>query len=320
MRPPTRLHIVSPVYHDSASYEILHARINECLDADAELHWLERRFTVVDDTAGADRELDRVAHELGVTVICPPFNLGHQRALVYGLRALASEIGEDDVVVTLDADGEDQPEDIARLVKPVLEEGGERSVALALRARRREALSFRLFYAVYRAVFRMLTGTVVRSGNFAAYRGWLPKRVLDHHYFDLCYSSALTSLDLATLYVPCDRGARYKGRSRMGFSRLMLHGLSMLMPFTDRIIVRALIVFASTLVLCVLAAIAVVVVKYATDLAIPGWATSTLLGLAVLSLLASGNRLVLLVVFPQARGMSLGGIKAVVEDTARSAS
>ena len=160
---------------------------------------------------------------------------------------------------------------------------------------------------------------MVRSGNFAAYRGWLTKRVLGHHYFDLCYSSALTSLDLATVYVSCDRGVRYTGRSRMGLSRLMLHGLSMLMPFTDRIIIRALIAFASTILLCVLAAVAVVAVKLFTELAIPGWGTSTLLGLAVLSLLASGNLVVLLVVFAQARGMSLGGMETGVQDTARSA-
>jgi len=319
MESPTRIWLLSPVYHDSAAYRILHARINDCLDADADLAGLERRFIVVDDSAGADLGLRLAAAELGFTLVTPPFNLGHQRALVYGLRALAGEIDEADLVVTLDADGEDRPEDIPRLVMPVLQQGAERSVALALRAKRREVLSFRAFYIVYRVVFRMLTGKVVRSGNFAAYRGWLSKRVLGHHYFDLCYSSALTSLDLATVYVPCDRGARYAGQSRMGLSRLMLHGLSMLMPFTDRIIIRALIGFASTIALCVVAAVAVVAVKLFTDMAIPGWGTSTLLGLAVLSVLASGNLVVLLVVFAQARGASLGGIEIGVHDSARSA-
>lgn len=49
-----------------------------------------------------------------------PFNLGHQDATVYGLRRLASQIAESDLVVTMDSGGEDRPEDVPRLLAPLL--------------------------------------------------------------------------------------------------------------------------------------------------------------------------------------------------------
>jgi len=51
-------------------------------------------------------------------------------------------------------------------------------------------------------------------------------------------------LNVPTILVPCERGRRTIGQSRMGLSALVRHGLGMLMPFTDRIATRALLAFA----------------------------------------------------------------------------
>lgn len=48
------------------------------------------------------------------------YNLGHQGAIVLGLRKLAGIIDDNDIVVTMDSDGEDSPEDIPSLVAPLL--------------------------------------------------------------------------------------------------------------------------------------------------------------------------------------------------------
>ena len=111
---------------------------------------------------------------------------------------------------------------------------------MARRTKRKESARFKVMYFTFRIMFRTLTGMTVRSGNYAAYRGWLARRMLRHPYFDLCYSASLISLDLPVTSVPCPRGERYAGRSRMNPFRLFMHGLRMLMPFTDRIAVRAL--------------------------------------------------------------------------------
>ena len=96
-------------------------------------------------------------------------------------------------------------------------------------------------YVVYRLAFRLLTGTTVRSGNFAVQRGDSLKATIGHPAFDLCYSSSLLALRRPTAMVPCARGARFAGTSRMNAQSLMAHGVRMLLPFAERIAVRAMV-------------------------------------------------------------------------------
>lgn len=303
------LWIVCPVYLDVASFLVLRERLRSVIGSTPALAGLEARFVVADDSGGTDREVVRLAELGDVRVIEPPFNLGHQRALVYALRRIAGDVHDDDFVVTMDADGEDAPADVPRLIDELLDAGSDRTVVLALRTSRAESLGFKLFYAAFKVLFRTLTGTYVRSGNFIAYRGWVARRVLAHPAFDLCYSTTFTSLRLRRRYVPCARESRYAGQSRMGFSKLVSHGISMLMPFLDRIAIRALILFTAIVALCVLLASAVVAVKLGTDRAVPGWATSTLLALSISSIVALGNFVVLFAVYAQSRGLSLSNLE-----------
>ena len=305
-----RLWIVSPCYRDVASFVILRTRILEALGNDEALAASDVHFVVVDDTAGYDNDIDQLKGYSDTRVITPPFNLGHQRALVFGLRLILPEVLDSDLIVTMDADGEDRPEDLARLAEPLLSTPNERGrLCIARRTKRSESLRFRILYVFFRAMFHTLTGTTVRSGNFAAYRGWLAKRMLTHPHFDLCYSSTLVSLDMTVLAVPCPRGKRYEGRSRMNMLRLFMHGVRMLMPFMDRIAVRALTAFSAMFALGITLSLTVLGIRIFTDTAIPGWATATLLGLLILSFIALGNFVVLFAVFSTSRGISLANLE-----------
>jgi hypothetical protein len=307
-----RLHVVVPVYLDVESFLILRDRVREAVAA---LPVGAPEFVVVDDSAGRDPQTDRLAPLADVRLVVPPFNLGHQRAIVYGVRLTAEGLDEHDIVVSMDADGEDRPEDLPQLLAPLLEAPGEyQRIVLARRAKRQEGLPFRLFYLVFVTLFRALTGLVVRTGNYAAYHGWVAQNVLRHPHFDLCYSSTLVSLDLDVVQVGADRGRRYAGQSRMNFSRLVMHALRMLMPFTDRIAIRSVLGFAGALFTGVLLALLVVAVRLFTDEAIPGWATTTVLLLCVLSFIALGNLVVLFVVFSHSRGISLSNLELATPD------
>jgi hypothetical protein len=211
-------------------------------------------FVVIDDSAGTDAEVAELENLDDVEVVTAPFNLGHQRAIVYGLRHIAGGVTDDDVVVTMDSDGEDQPADVPRLLAAL--EADQTALALARRTQRSESVPFRLMYSVYRVVFRLLTGTTVRSGNFAAQRGDSLKATIGHPTFDLCYSSSLLALRRPTSLVPCARGHRFAGSSRMNAQSLMAHGVRMLLPFAERIAVRAMVVATlSALAVVVLAVI-----------------------------------------------------------------
>ena len=314
----TQLAIVCPSYRDVTSFEILRQRIIAIVSTDPLLADCRPVFTLMDDTAGQDHEIARLSALNDTTVVVPPFNLGHQRGIVYGLRSIIDGLGPADVIVTMDADGEDRPEDLPQMVGAVLAAPDDSVLVVARRTKRNESFQFRIFYTMFKSMFRILTGTTVRSGNYAAYRASLARRILHHPYFDLCYSSTLVSLDMQVTEVPCPRGNRYAGTSRMNLMRLFMHGVRMLLPFTDRIAVRALTAFSAIFAAGIVMGIVVVGIRLGTTAAIPGWTTFTLLGVLILSFIALGNFIVLFAVFSHSRGISLAGLEDYNGRSARS--
>lgn len=237
------LWIVTPVLRDVESFSRLRTEIAAACSAAALPY--RRRHLVVDDSAGIDPEMQTLSGLDDVEVLTPPFNLGHQRAIVLGLRTLAPRLAADDVVVTMDADGEDQPNDVPRLVQALHDEGTP--LAVARRTSRTESFRFRMMYLFFRLLFRTLTGTTVRSGNFAAQRAGSLAVTVNHPSFDLCYSSSLLALPRPTAMVPCARGHRFAGRSRMSTYGLVAHGVRMLLPYSERIAVRAFVLSLASL-------------------------------------------------------------------------
>ena len=234
--------VVSPMLHDTESYR----RLREEVVAATTATFGPVRFLVVDDSAGTDAEVETLSGLDDVEVLTPPFNLGHQRAIVCGLRHLAPTLADDDVVITMDSDGEDQPADVPRLLAALRESGA--ALVLAERTKRSEPLLFRVLYVMFRLFFRLIAGITVLSGNFAAQRGDSLKATVHHPSFDLCYSSTLLALRRPTTTVPCARGKRFAGRSRMNTSSLIAHGIRMLLPFSERIAARMLVIAATTFV------------------------------------------------------------------------
>ena len=235
--------VVCPMLHDTESFLRLRGEVRDAVSPDDPR---ALRFLVVDDSAGTDDEVQQLRSLADVEVLTPPFNLGHQRAIVYGLRSLAPTIADDDVVVTMDSDGEDRPDDVPRLLRGLDDHGT--ALVLAERTKRSEPIRFRLMYVMFRVFFRLLAGVTVQSGNFAAQRGDSLRVTVQHPSFDLCYSSTLLALRRPTTVVPCARGQRFAGRSRMNTSSLIVHGIRMLLPFGERIAARMLVMAACSFI------------------------------------------------------------------------
>ncbi len=232
--------IVVPCFQDVDSFVELRQRISKELSR-AVIGERELRFVVIDDTACADSKIQKLNGASDVCVLTPPFNLGHQRALVFALRSLRDDIRSDDIVITMDSDGEDRPEDLPNLISALDVDLQRPQIVLARRTKRKVSWKFRVLYFCFTVIFKLLTGRVLKSGNFAIYRGSTAKKIIHHPYFDLCYSSTLVNLRVPVDYVPCERGERYFDQSRMGYFNLLIHGLRMLMPFMERIAVRSLL-------------------------------------------------------------------------------
>jgi len=224
-------------------------------------------------------------------------NLGHQRAIAIGLCFIHTE-RQCDTVVVMDADGEDKPEDLPRLVDVFLGEN-RRKVIFAQRGRRIADWRFRLGYLLYRCGHRILTGISVKVGNFSILSA--------EHLATLVVVSDTWNHFAASIFksripysmLPLARGKRLAAGSRMNFVGLVLHGLSAISVFAE--IVGARLTLAIVALVIVLLALLVVVlaIRFGTDLAIPGWATTAagLLLVIVLQMLTVALGLTLLVLF-----------------------
>ena len=97
----------------------------------------------------------------------------------------------------------------------------------------------------------------------------------------------------------------------MTYGKLAMHGLRMLMPFTDRIAIRALGTFVFFGVLGAVLAAVVVCLKLFTTSTIPGWTSYIALGALIVSLVALGNFVSLFVLFSQTRAVCLANIEEI---------
>ena len=247
-----RIWIITPCYYDVQSFLELKKHLQTVITDT--YPGAELMTVLIDDSGGQDPLIRSLDNEKRLVVISPPFNLGHQGALVFALRGLSSFIKDDDFIVTMDSDGEDRPSDIPSLLGQLIENiENQHLVAIAQRTKRERSYAFNTMYFFFKIFFVTLTGTVVSNGNFLACRGWFVKNALFHPFFDYCYSSSILALAKSRTSVPLARGSRYFGESKMTMISLISHGFKMLLPFTDKIAVRAVVMstvlFVLTLVL-----------------------------------------------------------------------
>jgi polyisoprenyl-phosphate glycosyltransferase len=275
--------ITMPVYDDWEAAALL------CAAIDAELRQrpsLSSSIVIVDD--GSNQPVGSAFDSFhpqavkAMRILRLRRNLGHQRALAVSLAYIEQKMVCDAVIV-MDADGDDRPEDILRLVEK-FESSEYPKTVFAERGRRAESLSFKIFYLIYRVLHRIFTGRRIRFGNFSLLPADHLRRIVAYPELWNHYAAAVLASRLPYATVRADRGQRLRGRSRMNFVTFVVHGLSALFASYEVVSTRIL-VGAMSLMAALVALIGVVAgIKFFTKLAIPGWATLAVGLLFVLTL------------------------------------
>lgn len=293
----TDLQIVVPLFNDWESAE----RLLQELAAVARQHALRLHVLLVDD--GSDRGCPFASAPAGlerVEVLTLKVNQGHVRAIAIGLSAVAAS-GETLPIVVMDGDGEDRPQDL-----PILLQRARRSeerIVVAERRRRREPLGFRLFYGVYKTLFRLLTGRRMTFGNFCLLPAAANRRLVERPELWNHLAGTLLAARLQIERLPIDRGRRYAGRSKMNLPALIQHGLGAVAVDLDRVLIRLLIFLGAMVLLLGGLLTAIVGVKAFSSVAIPGWATTAFGLVAVLLLQTVVFAFLLLFVSLRTRGL-----------------
>lgn len=212
-------------------------------------------------------------------------NFGHQRAIAIGLCYLVNECSGSRVVI-MDGDGEDAPQDVPKLLA-VLGARTSPMVVFAGRMRRSESLKFRVGYQIFRFVHRLLTGISVRVGNFSVLNHAAARQLTLSPDLWNHYAATAFRLRIPREIVPTQRGHRLAGKSHMNLVGLVTHGLSAISVFREIVCTRLLIVTSLLLALLLGCMLATLGIRFGTNLAIPGWATTAagLLAAMVLQLL-----------------------------------
>lgn len=280
--PSDRSHslvIVTPIYEDLEASSRLFQELAAIFDQEVQV-------VAVDD--GSVRQPVNVsslaAAGIHGVVIRLRRNVGHQRAIAIGLSYVADQLPEAQRIVVMDSDGEDLPISIAELTQRL--ESADVDVAVAQRKSRVETWRFKMFYAVYRWLFKLFTGRGISFGNFMALKPAAVKRLVAMQELWIHVAGCVLISKLRMVVCPLDRGPRYAGQSKMNFVGLALHGFRGLMVFAEDVLVRVGIACTLVAALSVLGggtAIGLKLFGFAT----PGW-FSVALGILLLVFLQTG--------------------------------
>jgi glycosyltransferase involved in cell wall biosynthesis len=206
--------VVVPLLNEEATLEQLYAELESAL-AGTGLAW---EVVFVDDgsTDGSYRELARLhAAHLNVRVVRLRRNFGKAAALAAGI-----EVADGDVVVTMDADLQDDPAEIPNLLAK-LDEGFD--VVSGWKCDRHDPFVRRFVSRIYNTATRLATGVKLHDMNcgLKAYRAEVFEHVRlygERHRFvpflapHLCFSVA---------ELPVNHRARENGNSRFGIERYL---------------------------------------------------------------------------------------------------
>jgi len=274
--------VVTPVLDDWACFASLVSEISSRFTGSG----LVFQIYAVDDGSTAPFDLACVVLPpescvAVIEIIRLAVNLGHQRAIAVGLCIVADRDDVDSVLI-MDSDGEDRPIDIPTLLAANQECPAH--VVFAGRARRSETRVFRFWYLVYKLIFYILTGRMINFGNYSIIPMSAVRRLVRMPELWNNLAASILRSRLPFMTVPTVRGMRYTGRSTMNLVSLVVHGLSAMSVYSDTIFVRILLVAAFTAGISTAGIIAVTTIRFTTDLAVPGWATTAVGNLLIILL------------------------------------
>jgi dolichol-phosphate mannosyltransferase len=220
------LSVVAPVCNEEATIQEFYARVRAALEG------INFELVLVDDgsTDGSPAALDLLAAEdPRVRVVCLSRNFGHQTALTAGLDHASG-----DAVVMLDADLQDPPELIPRMLDHWL---SGTDVVYAVREQREGESRFKL--ATARWFYRLFDtlAQVELQHNSGDYR-LLDRRALDALLSMRERNRFLRGMTVWVGYtqaaVPYRRDPRYAGKTKYTLTKMLRFSLDAIVSFSDR--------------------------------------------------------------------------------------
>jgi cellulose synthase/poly-beta-1,6-N-acetylglucosamine synthase-like glycosyltransferase len=229
-----KIKILIPVYNDWQSVFKVVDEINNLTNISEH----EISILIVNDASNHDRE-DKVYnwHNLkSVKILNMSVNQGHARCIATGLKYIYEK--EDfDYVIPMDGDGEDRPEEIEDFVNQI-KNSNEKPI-VGERVKRSENLLFKFCYYIHKLITLFFTGHSIKFGNFTCLPKAIVEKLVQEKSTWNSFSGSLKKIQKDLIPIPSIRGVRYFGPSKMSFSNLLKHSLSIISVFRKTVLFRS---------------------------------------------------------------------------------
>ena len=229
-----KIKILIPVFNDWQSLSKLMNNIdNEIQNINHEIS-----IIIVDDASTFDRQLEteNLLNINSIKILVMKENRGHARCIAAGLKYIL-EKGEFNYVIPMDGDGEDKPEEIKEFIKSI--ENNSEQTVVGERVKRSENFIFKFCYFFHKLITLVFTGHSIKFGNFTCLTKSTVEKLVNEKATWNSFSGALTKVEKNKTSIQSIRGERYFGPSKMSFSNLLKHSLSIISVFRNGVLIRS---------------------------------------------------------------------------------
>ena len=219
--------IVSPVYRAEKILPILVSEINLVMERIGE----DYEIILVDDRSPDNSwEVMKVLSSQNPKIksIRLSRNFGQHSAIFAGLTK-----AKGDWVVVMDCDMQDQPKEIAKLYKKVLE---GYDIVLGQRENRKDKFLKKLTSRLFYKVFNYLSGANFDNNvaNFGIYHQKTIKSILDMGDYVKFFSLFINWIGFKSVSIPIEHGEREEGKSTYSVGRLFKQAFNVIISFSDK--------------------------------------------------------------------------------------
>jgi len=220
-----KISIVIPVYNEEDTLEMLFARLRPVMDS------LEREIeAVLVDDGSSDRSLEILKQHAGpnIKVVELTRNYGQHAAVFAGF-----ENSDGDIVITMDADLQNPPEEIPRLIR-IMEEG-DYEVVGTVRKLRKDSIFRKIPSRIVNAVTRRITGVYLNDWGcmLRAYTRPVVEHMLQSQEHSTFIPALATSFAKNVTEIEVSHAERIAGRSKYSFVKLMTLHFDLITAFSD---------------------------------------------------------------------------------------
>jgi polyisoprenyl-phosphate glycosyltransferase len=222
----TTVSVVVPVYRDGASLAELWERTRDSLGQ----KFPDFELILVDDGSPDDSWSQIVglcALDSRVKGVRLSRNFGQHPAIAAGF-----DLARGNVIVLMDADLEDRPENIAILVERL---GTDLDIVYTIKQGERGGFSNRITSNLFHQVFSRITNTNVplEIGTLRAFNRKVLAAIQAHKEHNVIFGPLMISIGFSCVYVPVQRDTRTQRASTYSFRRRLRLASQSLMSYTN---------------------------------------------------------------------------------------